>query len=348
MTSLLPSMIRPRVSVVICNFNYEAYIAQAIDSVLAQTYPAHEIIVVDDGSGDGSLAVVERYTHQPGLHIIRQPNGGQVSAYNRGFVVTTGDVVLFLDSDDALLPDALGQVASHFTEGVAKVHFRLALINAKGERKRGVIPRKLASGDVAAAYLAKGVPHASPPASGNAYRRSVLSQLFPLPTDPNDKHGADFYCIYGSVLFGRVAACDATLGLYRLHDKGRATSATTLTFGNAAQGAQLDQRVRLRQARLREWVQQRTGGRIIPPHELQDFSNEKAAFATAALKDGRSPWGRRHAWPKALKVIKSIWVRQDESLLLRLGLSAWVLVVMGAPYTLAMQAAQYVCDPGRR
>jgi glycosyltransferase involved in cell wall biosynthesis len=348
MTSELPLLIQPRISVVICNYNYEAYIAQAINSAMQQGYPAHEVIVVDDGSTDGSLAIISGYAQHPSIRIIRQSNGGQISAYNSGFAAATGDVVLFLDSDDALLPDALGQVAIRFTEGVAKVHFKLALIDSKGQRKGGVIPRKLAHGEVATAYLSKGVPHASPPASGNAYRRSALSHLFPLPSDPKDKHGADFYCVYGSVLFGSVAACDAELGLYRIHDKGQTAAATTFTFGNAAQGLQLDQRLRQRQARMRDWVVARTGGKITPPEVLHDFSNEKAPFAAEALKEARGPWGRRHAWSRARWVLQSIWARADDGLLLRFGLSAWVFVIMMAPHPLAVRAARYVCDPSRR
>ena len=92
-------------SVIITSFNYERYLAQAIDSALAQTWPAVEVIVVDDGSTDGSPTIIERYG--PRVHAVFKSNGGQGSALNVGFASSRGEIVLFVDSDDALLPHAV-------------------------------------------------------------------------------------------------------------------------------------------------------------------------------------------------------------------------------------------------
>ncbi len=100
----------PLVSVVIPAYNAEKFIVQALDSLVAQTYPAVEVIVVDDGSRDATSDVVARA--HPSVRCIRQPNGGASSARNRGVQEARGELVAFLDADDAWHPDKLrAQVA---------------------------------------------------------------------------------------------------------------------------------------------------------------------------------------------------------------------------------------------
>ncbi len=88
-----------RVSVVIPAYRSAATIGRAIDSVLAQTHPATEIIVVDDGSPDDQAALVER-TYGGRVTLVRKPNGGAASARNAGIDRATGDYIAFLDADD--------------------------------------------------------------------------------------------------------------------------------------------------------------------------------------------------------------------------------------------------------
>jgi Glycosyl transferase family 2 len=94
----------PLVSVVIPCWNQAGYLSEAIESVLAQTYPELELIVVDDGSDDNSYEVAARY---PGVRRLRQPNSGVAVARNRGLAASSGGYVAFLDADDRLLPNAL-------------------------------------------------------------------------------------------------------------------------------------------------------------------------------------------------------------------------------------------------
>jgi glycosyltransferase involved in cell wall biosynthesis len=99
-------MIRPRVSVLITNYNYAHFLRAAIDSALQQTYPVAEVIVVDDGSSDDSRAVIvaaAAATTAGRLIIpVLKENGGQGSAFNAGFARSSGDIVLLLDADDIL------------------------------------------------------------------------------------------------------------------------------------------------------------------------------------------------------------------------------------------------------
>jgi len=94
----------PRFSVVIPAFNSAATLARAIESVRAQTWPAHEIIVVDDGSTDATAAVAGRFED---VRLLRQKNSGVAAARNAGAVAACGDWLAFLDADDWYTPERL-------------------------------------------------------------------------------------------------------------------------------------------------------------------------------------------------------------------------------------------------
>jgi glycosyltransferase involved in cell wall biosynthesis len=94
----------PAVAVVIPCFNQAHYLAEAIESVLVQSAPAAEVVVVDDGSQDNSFEVAGRYER---VTRMRQPNRGVAAARNAGWRATSSEALVFLDADDRLLPEAL-------------------------------------------------------------------------------------------------------------------------------------------------------------------------------------------------------------------------------------------------
>ena len=98
----------PRFSIVTPSFNQGRYIAETIASVMAQNYANVEHIIIDGGSTDGTLEILERYPH---LMVISEPDRGQADAINKGFRLASGDIVAFLNSDDTLLPGALHRVS---------------------------------------------------------------------------------------------------------------------------------------------------------------------------------------------------------------------------------------------
>ena len=121
---------RPPVSIVITNYNYGRYLRASIDSALAQTYPNVEVIVVDDGSSDGSREIVESYGAR--IAPVIKANGGHGSALNAGFEASRGEIVMFLDADDELLPEAAAQVVEAWRPSVAKAQFQLEMIDDRG------------------------------------------------------------------------------------------------------------------------------------------------------------------------------------------------------------------------
>jgi len=102
--------LQKKVSVIIATFNRADYVRQAVDSILAQTLRDFELIVVDDGSTDGTLAVLAEYGDR--IRVIATTNQGAARARNAGLSVATGEYVAFLDSDDLADPERLALQAA--------------------------------------------------------------------------------------------------------------------------------------------------------------------------------------------------------------------------------------------
>lgn len=106
---------RPTTCCLINNYNYGRYVREAVDSALAQTLSFDEIVVVDDGSTDGSQELLLGvYGDDPRVRIVLKPNGGQLSAFQAGLVHSKSDVVFFLDADDRFLPSRLERTLEVF------------------------------------------------------------------------------------------------------------------------------------------------------------------------------------------------------------------------------------------
>ena len=98
-------------TVIITNYNYGRFVCEAVDSVLAQTRQASQILVVDDGSSDGSPTLLaEHYAEHPQVQLLLGENGGQLAAFQRGAAAAKADVVCFLDADDHWGPDYLAKI----------------------------------------------------------------------------------------------------------------------------------------------------------------------------------------------------------------------------------------------
>lgn len=100
------------VTVVIPAFNAEDFIGEALASVSEQTLAAVQVLVVDDGSTDGTLGAVEKFSGKLDLTIIQQANSGPAAARNKGIRQARGRYCAFLDADDVMLPERLASQAS--------------------------------------------------------------------------------------------------------------------------------------------------------------------------------------------------------------------------------------------
>ena len=100
-----------KVSVVIPCHNAARFVGETLTSVMQQTYPAYEVLVIDDGSADDSAAIAESYG--PSVRVIRQPNQGESIARNRGIQEARGEWIAFLDADDLWSPTKLQQQMEH-------------------------------------------------------------------------------------------------------------------------------------------------------------------------------------------------------------------------------------------
>ena len=130
-------MSRKKVSVVITSYNQKLYLMEAVDSVLGQTYPVHEIIVADDGSTDGSVEVVKDLMHKyPDriIGVLNPRNQGIPKNRNTGLERVTGEYVYILDGDDRFLPQNIERMLDFLEQnpGYQCVYSNLKFMDAEG------------------------------------------------------------------------------------------------------------------------------------------------------------------------------------------------------------------------
>jgi hypothetical protein len=209
-------MPRTLFSIVIQNFNYANFLRRAIESSLNQSYQDLEVIVVDDGSTDGSRDMILSFG--TAVRPIFKPNGGQASAMNRGFAESSGDYILFLDADDFLFPSALDEHAIALETGAVRSQAYMDCVDVLGNETGDRIPgHPPPDGDALAIGALDVGPGAfiSSPASGNAWRRSALLKIFPLPE--TSKTGADAFLLDAAPLLGATKSINSSLAAYRKH-----------------------------------------------------------------------------------------------------------------------------------
>ncbi|HXN12862.1 MAG TPA: glycosyltransferase family 2 protein [Candidatus Acidoferrales bacterium] len=207
---------RALVSIVIPNYNYGQYLRCAIDSALAQTYSPVEVIVVDDGSTDDSREVIESYGER--IAPIIKANGGHGSALNAGYAASRGEIVIFLDADDELMPAAVDHVVKAWRPGVAKAQFQLEMVDESGKPLGERVPafdNFLPNGDIRDRIQRFG-EYPSSPSSGNAYSRAALERLMPMD-EALWPAGSEKSLVFLTPFFGDVVSIREPLGRYRIH-----------------------------------------------------------------------------------------------------------------------------------
>jgi glycosyltransferase involved in cell wall biosynthesis len=229
-----------RLSVVIANWNYADYLRAAIDSALALDWPDVEVIVVDDGSTDGSRAIMQSYGER--IQPLYQANGGQRAACNTGFARARGEVVIFLDADDRLDPSVAREIAAVWRPGISKVQFQMRVIDADGAPTGSVFPDFPGGPGGPTPQQIRGwalgsSAYPTPPGSGNAYGRAFLEKIFPLE---GSEEASDSYCLAAAPLLGDVVTVAKPLVDYRIHGRNDSAMSTVEAsrFGRELRRAQ--------------------------------------------------------------------------------------------------------------
>lgn len=207
----------PRVSVCIPNFNYGRYVSAAIESCLVQSYPNVEVVVVDDGSTDNSRDLLSSYADV--ATVILQPHKGAWQTFGRAFEESTGDVVVFLDADDLLIPDVVDRAVQAFAEipRASRVQWRLRIVDADGKPTGATFPPMrwaMPDGDLSK-HVVERRTYVWPPTSGNAYPRWALELLLPLAAPAT--RWIDLFLADTTVLVGPVVSLSQPGACYRWH-----------------------------------------------------------------------------------------------------------------------------------
>ena len=162
-----------RISCIVPVYNGEQFLAEALDSILAQTCAPFEVIVVDDGSTDDTAAVAARYGKQ--IAYYRQDNAGPSAARNHGVRATRGDLVAFLDADDVWRPEKLARQAARFA---LRPELDISMTHARNFWIPGLRHEEEAF---------RGPPSCVAPASSLVARRVVLNRIGLFDADVKHK-----------------------------------------------------------------------------------------------------------------------------------------------------------------
>lgn len=236
------------VSVLIPNYNYARFLPEAIESVLSQTYPRIETIVVDDGSTDNSRSVIDSYHDR--VISVHKTNGGQTSALNAAFERCSGDLISFLDADDAFESEKVERVVSAARRAphAHLIHHQMQIVDEGGKAMHRPFPVRVPDGDIRALVARTGGWFPHPVMSGLTFTRAYAARMFPVPDEQRLAELGrphvppvivDTYLAGPAALLAPVAGIQVPLTRYRVHGTNR-------SFVDSTQGTAEGQLLRYR------------------------------------------------------------------------------------------------------
>jgi glycosyltransferase involved in cell wall biosynthesis len=227
MSNLHESDWHPLVSILVNNHNYGRFLAAAVDSALAQSYPNVEIIVVDDGSTDDSRAILAGYGER--IQTILKSQGGQASAFNAGFLASKGEIITFLDSDDLITPDKADRLVEIFADvEIGWCFDQITYFRDDGNQEEVALSPSLkvkyGRWDERNTVSEHGyAPYIPAPTTALAFRRSLLARILPMPVESNVTL-SDNYIKFLAVGLSPGFFSPLHLSLQRLHGNNAYTS----------------------------------------------------------------------------------------------------------------------------
>ncbi len=225
-------------AVIVTSYNYRGFVAEAIDSALAQTRAPAQVIVVDDGSTDGSPGFLrERFGDDARVTLLCGENGGQLAAFRRGVAAAQADVLCFLDADDRWEPDYLAKIGELY-DARQDVDFVFSDIQLFGDEQRRVAyaERAMDLGYTAVSTYVLTYWYGAP-TSALSLRSEWARRALELPEDALKtwRLSADNCLVYGASVLGARKYFLPTAGVgYRIHGKNGwwSTRCTTSTYFN--------------------------------------------------------------------------------------------------------------------
>jgi hypothetical protein len=347
MKKAVPAQLPLRIDIVIDNYNYGRFLREAIDSALAQTYPNVRVVLVDDGSTDGSREIIESYGDR--VVAVHKENGGQGSAFNAGYAVTEGDIVMFLDADDTLDSRIAERVAEAFIAhpDAAKIQWCMELADAAGRPTGTLRPAShvpLPEGDMRRAELTFPFDIAWMATGGNAFPRSTLSEILPMP-EADYRINADSYLQHLPPLLGPVVSLE-TVGAYRRMHGSNAYELDEDAPLNLAHVRETIRVAAVTRAQLEQYAS-RLG--LTRPHgpilSVSDLGNRIISLRLAPHE--HEPRDDRRG-RLALAGLRAAHRRFDVRPALRVGFGGWFVLIAAAPRPAVPLLARWFLFPERR
>jgi len=317
-----------RVSIIIANYNYEKYVAASIESALASDWPNVEVIVVDDGSTDNSRAVIDGFGDR--IAKIYNENGRQRVANNTGFAHATGDIIIFLDADDLILPSAARKICEIWRPGVSKVQVQMLRIDENGTTFGAPFPEwgTVPTPQDIRTWALTTTEYPTPPGSGNAYARDFLEKFFPV--GPQHDDFTDSTCLVMAPILGDVLTIREPLVLYRRHGSNDSN-----LLANSSFLAREVKRAMLRQQSAAEICGKL--GITPPPDDILRRSWYVLQLRVASLRTAptQHPLPGDSRWQALYDAATNIVRPSAEPFKRRLKYAAWSIATLLAPDTLA-------------
>lgn len=194
-----------KITVAINNYNYSNFIVECVESVLNQTYQDIELIIIDDGSTDNSVELLEnKYSNAENLKIVKKRNGGQLSTFNEVSKYVTGEIIFFLDADDLYKTNYIEKIVKIYKNNTEVDFVFSAVEKFYTDGKKEIVQKysedKLVGFSLISTLYAK--EWVGSVTSSVSMKTDLFKKIVPIPFESEWITRADDCLIWGSSIFG--------------------------------------------------------------------------------------------------------------------------------------------------